>query len=156
MAYPEDLLRLALELVHSTPETQASLRRSVSSAYYAVSHFLIAEATANWSIEEVRPALGRAFDHGPMRNASSRILNTKEFPFQGEDPQAVKGLRFVARTFTQLQEDRHFADCNLTKDLDRIDALNQVRSAERVFEIWPAIRAQKIAQEYLVSLIARR
>ena len=44
-------------------------------------------------------------------------------------------LRFVALTFTQLQEDRHFADYNLTKDLDPTDALNQVKSAEKIFNV---------------------
>ncbi len=156
LTYPGELLQLALELVHAAPPTQATLRRSVSTAYYAVFHFLIQEATDNWANAALRPALARAFDHGPMRAASNRILNTKEFPYTNEDPQVVKGLRFVARSFTQLQEKRNFADYNLMAALDSLDALKQVKSAERVFSIWPSIRTQQIAQEYLVSLVARR
>jgi hypothetical protein len=53
-----------------------------------------------------------------MKTASNRILNTKDFPFAGEDPAVVSNLRFVAQSFSQLQEDRHFADYNLTKDLE--------------------------------------
>lgn len=156
MAYHDDLLGQALSLVHSPPETQASLRRAVSSAYYAVFHLLIAEATSNWNNALLRAALGRAFDHGPMKQASSRVANPQKSPYTGEDLQVVDGLRFVALTFAQLQEDRHFADYNLTKDITAIDALAQVKSAEKVFQVWPSIRASQIAQEYLVSLVVKR
>jgi hypothetical protein len=127
----------------------------VSSAYYAVFHLLIAEATANWSNVTLRAALGRAYDHRTMKTASDRLLNTRDFPFTGEDPQVVSSLRFVALTFTQLQEDRHFADYNLTEDLDPTDALNQVKSAEKIFNTWPSISGSQIAQEYLVSLVVK-
>ncbi len=155
MTYHDDLLNQALYLVHSTPSTQASLRRSVSSAYYAVFHLLIAEATSNWSNVLLRTALGRAYDHSIMKTASNRILSTRNSPFTGEDPQVVASLRLIARTFTQLQEDRHFTDYNLTKDLDPTDALTQVKSAEKIFNMWPSIRSHQIVQEYLVSLVVK-
>src|SRR5947199_10674000 len=120
MAYQDDLLTQALQLVHVAPPTQLTLRRAVSAAYYAVFHFLIAEATSNWNNAPLRTALGRAYDHGVMKTASNRILNPKDFPFTGEDPVAVAKLRFVAQAFSQLQEDRHFADYNLTKDFDLV------------------------------------
>jgi len=91
-----------------------------------------------------------------MRQASSRVANPQVSPYAGEDPRVVDTLRFVALTFAQLQEDRHFADYNLTKDISSIDALAQVKSAERVFHVWPSIRASQIAQEYLVSLVVKR
>jgi hypothetical protein len=65
-------------------------------------------------------------------------------------------FRFIARTFNQLQEDRHFADYNLTKDLGPAEALAQVTSAEEIFNTWPSIRGQQIAQAYLVSLLVKR
>lgn len=155
MAYHDDLLSQALHLVHTGPATQASLRRAVSSAYYAVFHLLIAEATSNWTNVKLRTALGRAYDHGTMRAASNRLSNTREFPFTGEDSQVVASLRFVALTFTQLQEDRHFADYNLTEDLDATDALTQVKSAEKIFKTWPSIRNDETVQGYLVSLVVK-
>jgi len=57
----------------------------------------------------------------------------------------VAGLRFVAQAFSQLQEDRHFADYNLTKDLDAVEALTQVKSAEEIFTMWRPIRGEQIA-----------
>jgi hypothetical protein len=131
MAYHDDLLSQAINLVHTAPSTQASLRRAVSAAYYAVFHFLVAEATSNWNNVKLRAALGRAYDHGIMRTASNRLLNTRDFPFTAENPQVVASLRVVALTFTQLQEDRHFADYNLTEDLGPTDALNQANSLKR-------------------------
>ena len=91
-----------------------------------------------------------------MKSASNRILNLKDFPFTGEDPTAVVHLRFVAQTLSQLQEDRHFADYNITKDLDPVEALTQVKSAEKIFNTWPTIRGEQIAQAYLVSLLVKR
>ena len=156
MAYHDDLLAQALELIHVSPPSQLTLRRAVSAAYYAVFHYLIADATSNWNNVALRTALGRAYDHGTMKTASNRILNSKDFPYAGEDPTVVTNLRFIAQTFSQLQEDRHFADYNLTKDLDRLEALKQVKSAEKIFNTWPAIRGEQIAQAYLVSLLVKR
>jgi uncharacterized protein (UPF0332 family) len=46
MAYHDDLLQQALQPVHKEPRNpkQASLRRGVSTAYYALFHLLISEA----------------------------------------------------------------------------------------------------------------
>jgi uncharacterized protein (UPF0332 family) len=66
MAYHEDLLRLASDLVDKDGATQADLRRAVSTAYYALFHLLVSETTLNWKRESSRNALGRMFDHGMM------------------------------------------------------------------------------------------
>ena len=156
MAYHDDLLSQARHLSDGTQPTQADVRRAVSSAYYAVFHMLIAEATSNWSNAKLRPALSRAYDHGTMKNASNRVMSPRDYPYTEEDPAVVDALRFVARSFVQLQENRHFADYNLTKDLDPTDGVDQVKLAEKIFDIWPSIRDAQITQEYLVSLIVRR
>lgn len=155
MAFHDDLLAQALQLVHSTPPTQASLRRAVSSAYYAVFHLLIDAAVANWSNPAARASLARAFDHGTMKSASMRVSNSNLFPFADEDPSVVSDLRLIADTFVQLQNHRHFADYNLTKDLEVTHAVNYVRSAGQVFATWPKLQASQIAQDYLVSLMVK-
>ncbi len=156
MTYHDELLDGALVLVRQVPATQATLRRAVSTAYYAVFHLLIAEATSNWIHSSLRASLGRAYDHGPMKQASKTVANAQQSPYTNEDPQVVADLRFVADTFVQLQEQRHFADYNLTRDLEKMDAMAQVKSAEKVFHLWPSVRAHQIAQEYLVALVVRR
>ncbi|HLN03323.1 MAG TPA: hypothetical protein VK335_28785 [Bryobacteraceae bacterium] len=158
MAYHDDLLRQALQLVHKEPRNpkQASLRRAVSTAYYALFHLLISEAVANWSRTNLRAALGRAFDHNIMKAASNRLKDGRQFPFKGEDPKVVEALKAVAETFTQLQEKRHIADYDNTTSWTTTEALAQVKAAEQAFKRWKAIRNEHIAQAYLVSLIVKK
>jgi hypothetical protein len=53
---------------------QASLRRAVSTAYYARFHLLISEATLNWRRVEYRNALARVFEHGKMKNVRRKKM----------------------------------------------------------------------------------
>lgn len=70
MAYHDELLQQAKDLVHKNPSgpTQADLRPSVSSACYTLFHLLTFEACLNWRNDTSRPALARMFDHGVMKN----------------------------------------------------------------------------------------
>ena len=158
MAYHDDLLEQAIQLVHKEPKNpkQASLRRAVSTAYYALFHLLINESVANWSLAKFRAALGRAFDHTTMKAASNRIQDSRQFPFIGEDPTVVAALKDVAKTFAQLQEKRHTADYDNTTFWTRTEALKQVKSAEQAFITWRRIRSEQIAQAYLVSLVVKK
>lgn len=158
MAYHDDLLNQALHLVHKEPRNprQASLRRAVSTAYYALFHLLISEAVANWNRVNLRAALSRAFDHGIMKAASNRIQDTRQFPFPGEEPGVVAALKTVAKTFAQLQEKRHIADYDNTTFWTRTEALAQVKSAEQAFATWKPIRNEQVAQAYLVSLVVKK
>ena len=77
MEFARELLELATGIARLHPENihQASLRRAVSTAYYAIFHLLISEATSNWARPELRNQLGRCFDHGSMRSASESMLS---------------------------------------------------------------------------------
>jgi uncharacterized protein (UPF0332 family) len=158
MAFHDDLLQQAVELVHKEPENpkQASLRRAVSTAYYALFHLLISEAVANWGEADFRAPLERAFDHATMKKASSAILNAKTFPFVGEDPAVIEKLRVVAQVFMELQEQRHEADYNNTIVWTRTNALSQVEKVGKAFTEWKLIRKARIAQAYLVWLLAKQ
>jgi hypothetical protein len=156
MGYHDDLLGHALALVHERPQSEMTLRRSVSAAYYAVFHLLIFEATEHWDNSGLRTTLGRAYDHGLMKTTSNRILDSREFPYTNENPQVVRNLREIAQGFSQLQEDRHFADYNLTKPLDPSDALRQVKAAEKIFLSLPTLKTERIVQEYLTLLLVKK
>ena len=157
MAFHNELLQQAIQLAHKEPKNpkQASLRRAVSTAYYALFHLLVSEAVANWNRHNLRPSLGRAFDHAPMKGASNRVLNTDTFPFAGEEPVVVTKLRIVAKAFVQLQDKRLTADYDNTTFWTRIEALTQVKSAEQAFAEWKLIRKEQIAQAYLVSFLVK-
>lgn len=77
--YHHELLQQANELMHKTDPNQADLRRSVSSAYYALFHLLVFETTSHWSLDGSRNAPGGMFDHTPMKRASNR-LSDGSFP----------------------------------------------------------------------------
>ena len=132
------------------------MRRAVTAAYYAVFHLLIFEATEHWDNSALRTALGRAYDHGLMKTTSKRILDRREFPYTNENPQVVGDLRDIAQGFIQLQEDRHFADYNLMKLLDPVDALRQVKTAEKILQTLAKIKTEHIFQEYLTLLLVKK
>jgi hypothetical protein len=69
MPLPQDLLTLARELVDRNPAApvEADLRRGVSTAYYALFHLLVREATNRLvQVAALRPRVARAFDHKTM------------------------------------------------------------------------------------------
>jgi hypothetical protein len=61
-----------------TRPRQASLRRAVSTAYYALFHMLIGEATLNWKRVDQRDLLARFFEHGKMKTASDKQRNATD------------------------------------------------------------------------------
>ncbi len=73
MAFPEDLLQQAYDLANKEPTDpkQASLRRAVSTAYYALFHLLIDEAVSKWAVERQRSILARTFEHGRMKGSAT-------------------------------------------------------------------------------------
>jgi hypothetical protein len=117
---------------------------------------LIFEATQHWGNRRLRTTLARAYDHGLMKTASNRILDSREFPYPNEDPQVVIALREIALGFIQLQEDRHFADYNLTRPLNPVDASSQVKTAENIFLTLSTIKTEDIVQEYLTLLLVKK
>jgi uncharacterized protein (UPF0332 family) len=107
MPFPEDLLQQAYDLASKEPTDpkQASLRRAVSTAYYALFHLLIDEAVSKWAVERQRSILARTFDHHKMKGICDEVL--KRFKGGGSDPEE---LNTVAHIFIQLQQHRETAD----------------------------------------------
>jgi uncharacterized protein (UPF0332 family) len=155
MAFAEDLLEQAQHLARRdrTKPKQASLRRAVSTAYYALFHLLIREAVSNWKRHDQRTTLARAFDHGRMKSASQQVGNRK---FEGETAHIVADLKRVAGAFYRLQEFRHLADYDDAAKWSRIDALEAVELASAAFEAWQSIKEEKIAQDYLLQFLVQR
>lgn len=63
--------------------SQANLRRAVSNAYYALFHFLVAEALELFlgkapAHDESRRVLSRAFGHGVMRDLCDKLITKEE------------------------------------------------------------------------------
>src|SRR6266581_3475120 len=107
MPFADDLLEQAHDLAHKEPTNpkEASLRRAVSTAYYALFHLLIDEAVSKWAIERQRSILATTFEHDKMKRICDDVLKTAKSG--GNLPPK---LNSVARNFIRLQQHRHTAD----------------------------------------------
>lgn len=90
-----------------------------------------------------------------MKKVSRRISDSRLFPFLGENPVVVQKLQWVAAAFSRLQDSRHVADYDNTTAWLFTEAWGEVKTAATVFSTWQSIRHEKIAQDYLVSLLIR-
>lgn len=157
MTYHDELLAYAEEILRRDEQdlTQAQLRRAVSTAYYALFHLLISETTLHWNRDSSRNTFGRMFEHGVMRRASQRLLAARLSSFPGVDPVVLQRLRAVSQLFIDLQDARHLADYHNGVVWNLTEATEEVTDARKAFEIWPSIRHEDVAQDYLVSLLIK-
>jgi hypothetical protein len=94
MEIHHDLLAVARDLVEKDFPTEGTLRRSVSTAYYALFHLLIHEACSNWA----RP---RVFKHKRMFAASDKRRAKHKDAAENSTEQH---LFEVTLSFVQLQQ----------------------------------------------------
>jgi len=162
MSLPKDLLEQARLLAQ--PGTgrgrprQASLRRAVSTAYYAVFHLLSADATAQASPvgpAGLRKRVQRSLQHTTMKTAANAIQSSPPHPrilalISGPIPSP---LLSVARGFVRLQDERQNADYDLGDHFDRNRVQGLIREAERVFRDWDSVRNTDEARVFLAALM---
>ena len=143
--------------------TTVQLRRAVSSAYYGLFHGLIADATRRTfgleaDREPDRQVLSRWYNHGEMRSVCQwviRLASGQSVP-DGvaallADPPAE--LVSVARTFVQLQEQRHEADYDHAADLTEADALTAIVRVRAALALLPVLAGHRAYDNYLVLLL---
>jgi uncharacterized protein (UPF0332 family) len=154
MALADDLLEQAQHLATREPKRprQASLRRAISTADYSLFHLLIAATILNWKHPHQRAHVAREFDHMSMKDASNKILKTE---FGPSDAVVARHLKTVAQAFVELQQHRHAADYNYAKRWTKTEAQTDIDTAIAAFQSWKIIRKEKLAQDYLVSLLIR-
>ena len=151
MSFAQDLLEQAEHLVNrdGADPKQASLRRAVSTAYYALFHLLIDEAVGNWSVARHRGRLARTFDHGSMRRVCDD--HVKSFYSAGK-PASQLLLKEVAETFSELQLKRHTADYDNSYIWTKADAQDWIARTQIAFAYWNTTCLQDEAQDFLLSL----
>ena len=164
MAYPDDLLEQAQHLAQreSKRPKQASLRRAISSAYYALFHLLISEAVKNWKRPEERLTLARMFEHGAMAKVCAKKhddlrawFNTTPRPVRGRAHNTNGHLLIVAKTFIEMLQHRHTADYDGSKVWSRLEVSEHIGAVTEAFASWKAIRNEHEAQNFLVTLLLR-
>ncbi len=151
MSFAQDLLEQAEHLIDwsgASPK-QASLRRAVSTAYYALFHLLIDEAVNNWGVARHRGRHARTLDNGAMKRVCDDYV--KNF-YSGGKPGSELLLKDVAETFSELQLKRHIADYDNSYTWTKADSQYWIRRASIAFTYWDTIRTQDEAQDFLLSL----
>ena len=138
---------------------QASLRRAVSTAYYAVFHMLIDDAVRK--LIPSKPSLlrihaKRAFTHSDMRNACEQFVKSSGTFAQLMASPVESDLLTVATAFVELQYHRHTADYDLTQTYDRVNALEIIELARIAVAAWSRVRDRPNANVFLAALLLNR
>ena len=174
MAFHDDLLEQAAHLAAREPKRpkQASLRRAVSAAYYALFHLLVADA-ARLLAPTQPPGLSllvrRAFSHGDIRNVCKGFVQANVAAGRGRLSDGVSDatralLAFplepdlvnVLAAFVELQEARRQADYDPTKTWNRLGAETHVAAARNAFASWQAIRRTSNTAVFVAALLMQR
>lgn len=164
MTLHRDLLDQAGHLAKREPKRpkQASLRRAVSAAYYAVFHMLI-DASSRFVVRgndraSLRFAVTRAFDHGEMKSAANTFKGgTLPSVLQGAVNGAIQSeLKRRCENFIELQQARHEADYDLTRAFTRREVLDLVSMAEQAFRDWSTVAGTQAGDAFLVALLLRK
>lgn len=160
MSFAIDLLDQADHLASRETKRpkQASLRRSVSAAYYALFHLLTWEAASLVAANATELALQkiqRWFDHASMHAAcgifSANTLTGGLSNLAGNTP--LPELQLVARAFRDLQEARHSADYDMTSSWTRLKAKQNIQIARDAFAAWTSVRKTPQAAIFALALL---
>lgn len=153
--YDADLLSSARRLLSRRAGQRgrlptARIRRSVSTAYYALFHFLIEEAalrlvgTSN-DLRRRRRVLARLFSHKGIEDALARVrgatvdLTVVELLRPPASTGVVKSPPFareIAAAFSDAKAKRHDADYDLNKSLSELDARILIARVRRAIAAW--------------------
>ncbi|MGP0074165.1 MAG: hypothetical protein ACLPWF_19810 [Bryobacteraceae bacterium] len=156
MGIANDLLAIADRLAQpmAGEPQQASFRRAISTAYYALFHLLIQEAVQSWNgSSSARSGLERRFEHRTMKEVSNSIVRGKWRGWSTPSLAIPIDLEAVAAAFVELQEARLQADYDNTKTWSSADARVLVEDVHDAFANWTTVRAHPAAKEYLLSLL---
>jgi uncharacterized protein (UPF0332 family) len=156
MGIADELLALAgyLATLSSSAFDQACLRRSISTAYYALFHLLIHEAAQRWTgSPEARLGLERAFKHNNMKEISEAVSKGAWKSWRTPRLAIPNELQEVAAAFVTLQEARHVADYDNTKIWTSTEAGARLDDARAAFQNWQKIQSNPAAHEFLLALL---
>ncbi len=173
MALPRDLLDQAELLVNKEPRRpkQASLRRAISTAYYAIFHLIIsdsANALTPTAPVGLRQLVQRAFQHGQIKSACKDFVSAdgnKKKNKQTSLSEALENLitfpldadfLTVLNAFIDLQEARLKADYDLTEQFNRLEALTKIEQAKDAFAAWAKVRSTPNAAVFMSCLAFRK
>jgi uncharacterized protein (UPF0332 family) len=153
MSLADEMLETAKYLLrqNSNKPTDAAIRRSISTAYYALFHRLIEAATGRLVTDaSQQTALARTFAHTTMKRVCESVRDAKLSFLGSTVPDELKQL---ATTFVELQEQRHDADYNRARTFTKAEAREFVKRVERAFGFWDIVQPTPAAGPFLLLLL---
>ena len=162
MSMADDLLGVAREMAQSPVSNweQARLRRAVSTAYYALFHFLLEQASARFVDDPaIQSLVSRGFSHSDLQKAATTFksgalpIHIKSvFP----DPIPIEIVQ-LSTAFVTLQQARHAAEYDLLQALTHQQVITHVTAAEQAFAAFRTLLANPAAKNaidlFLSSLL---
>ena len=134
---------------------QASLRRAVSAAYYAVFHVIVdavVRCLTKPSDNKLRHQLQRAYNHGTMKVVCQNLNLLNAIATLPLEPQIVD----IASAFVDLQQARHEADYDYSITFIRTDVLQKIARADTALANWKAVHNVPNARVFLAALLLQR
>jgi hypothetical protein len=161
LALHHDLLEQAEHLATRERQKpkQASLRRAVSAAYYALFHLLVSDCALLLSPSQPRglsDRVQRAFNHANMSSVCRSFVITNQMPAPTRDLLVLPldlALVTVLEAFVELQEARHQADYDPTMTWTRVGAESLVDTARAAFASWQTVRRTPNAAVFATALL---
>lgn len=161
MSLASDLLEQAEHLARreSAKPRQASLRRALSAAYYALFHHLVDESRTFLlgrarQRAHLRDVLARSYEHRRMFDAAQEVARSKS-PWLEATARVSGDLRKVAQTFAQSQRDRHAADYDLARKFTRIEVLTAITRVRHALTLWQRVKREPQAEAFLMALLLK-
>lgn len=90
-----------------------------------------------------------SFQHNNVENLPDEIKPLIIEPLQQE-------FSIVAETFVQLQEDRHMADYDFSKQFARTDVLIKIDMVDQAFAAWRVVRRSSNANAFLAAMLLHK
>ena len=158
MTLAADLLKQAERLAKLEPKRpkQASLRRSISAAYYSLFHLLIEDGAKIITTDSsLRPHIARVYQHGEIKKVcdavSAPLTPTGHWLSKFFDFPIDPDLISVCQTFSDLQELRHSADYDLSRAFKKSESVVIVSRALAAHQDWKKVRNTKNAKLLLLA-----
>ena len=132
---PDGLLRAAKDLLPPRPgrPPDASIRRSISTAYYAI-FAAASEEVARRNTGETRIVARRLLDHGSARDVCSTLASQRRIPWLTGHPACSADVEQFSMCFLELQSERERADYDDAYEPKKDDALAAIATARRGVE----------------------
>ena len=156
MGLAHDLLQQAdhLATYEGVNPSQASLRRAVTTPYYALFHLLVQDAAMRGTgSSEAQTGIERGFQHGSMKNTSVQFRKQIWQDWQGNQLPVPLAIQKVAGAFVDLQEERHTADYDNHDQWTVTEVQAALNTARSAFQQWQSIRTDPMAGNYLLAML---